>query len=133
MTNRYPTPFCTLLAFAALFLTTSSVSAQLLKKERADENTYMPVVPTKTFEEIQQKDSADKDKVISAQQDLLKRRYDLSDRPSNVKMSGGRKAVQEGVRVKPKDNVDFNRLGQMTPEQIKQQDAFPIQRTTPRG
>ena len=60
----------------------------------------MPVVPTKTFDDIYKQDTADKAKVLSDQKALLEKRYDLRNNPSNVQMSGKRKAVQQGVRVK---------------------------------
>jgi len=93
--------------------------------EPADQ-TYMPVVPAKSFEETLKQDSADKDKVMSDQQALLEKRYDLRDDPSDVKMSGERKAVQQGVRVKLSSGMTWDKLGDMTPEQIKQQNAFPM-------
>ncbi|HEX3600567.1 MAG TPA: cytochrome B6, partial [Lacipirellulaceae bacterium] len=90
------------------------------------DQTYMPVVPTKSFEETLKQDSADKDKVMSDQQSLLEKRYDLRDDPSDVKMSGERKAVQQGVRVRLSNGMTWNKLGDMTPEQIKKLDAFPM-------
>ena len=71
-------------------------------------------------------DTADKAKVMSDQKALLEKRYDLSDNPSNVQMSGKRKAVQQGVRVKLHGGATWDKLGGMTPEQIKQQNAFPM-------
>ena len=110
-------------ALVGLFAATAS--AQLLKPQRADENTYMPVVPTKTFEEIFKQDSAEKDKVMNAQKALLESRYDLRNNPSNVQMSGKRKAVQQGVRVKLHDGASWSSLASMKPEQIKEQNLFP--------
>ena len=40
-------------------------------------------------------------------------------------MSGERKKVQEGVRVKLRDGQSWDRLAQMKPEEIKSQDAWP--------
>lgn len=90
------------------------------------DQTYMPVVPTKSFEEVFQQDSADKAKVMSDQKALLEKRYDLSDKPSNVQMSGKRKVVQQGVRVKLSGGTTWDKLNSMTPDQIKQQNAFPM-------
>ena len=56
---------------------------------------------------------------------LLDERYDLGDRPSQVKMSGGRKPVQEGVRVKLPHGMTWDRLAQMSPDEIRAADAFP--------
>ena len=62
--------------------------------------TYRVMVPDLDFATTRKRDEAEKPQVMSAQRALLEERYDLSSRPSPVKMSGGRKAVQEGVRVK---------------------------------
>jgi cytochrome c peroxidase len=98
----------------------------------ADENgpkkdqTYIPVVVNESFEEIFDKDTGEKDGVMSRQKALLQKRYDLGDRASDVKMSGKRKAVQEGVRVKLPSGTTWEKLGNMTPEQIKRQNVFPM-------
>lgn len=89
------------------------------------DQTYMPVVPTKSFDDVLKQDSADKAKVMAAQKALLEERYDLRDNPSNVQMSGNRKAVQQGVRAKLGSGVTWAKLGGMTPDEIKQQDIFP--------
>lgn len=89
------------------------------------DQTYMPVVPTKSFDEVYKQDTADKAKVMADQKTLLEERYDLRDNPSNVQMSGNRKAVQQGVRAKLGSGKTWEKLGGMTPDEIKQQDAFP--------
>jgi cytochrome c peroxidase len=106
-------------------LLATTASAQQLRPQRAEENTYLPVVPTKSFEETFQQDTADKQNVMNAQQALLASRYDLRNNPSNVQMSGNRKAVQQGVRVKLHGNVTWASLAGMTSEQIKSQNLFP--------
>jgi cytochrome c peroxidase len=64
--------------------------------------------------------------VLARQKALLEKRYDLSDNASNVQMSGKRKAVQQGVRVKLPNGATWDRLNSMTPEQIKRQNLFPM-------
>jgi cytochrome c peroxidase len=67
----------------------------------------------------------DKDPIMQRQQQLLQSRYDLSNKPSNtVKMSGG-KAVQVDVRVKLPDNVTWEQLSKMSPDDIKDKNLFP--------
>jgi cytochrome c peroxidase len=87
--------------------------------------TYMPVVIAETFERIMERDAAAKPGVMERQAQLLARRYDLSDRPSTVMMSGGRKAVQEGVRVLLPEGVTWEQLSAMTPAELKQRKLFP--------
>jgi cytochrome c peroxidase len=90
------------------------------------DQTYMPVVPTGSFEDIYKADTNEKDDVAARQKALLEKRYDLSDNPSDVQMSGKRKAVQQGVRVKLPNGATWDRLNSMTPEQIKRQNMFPM-------
>ena len=85
--------------------------------------TYIPV--TGDFEAARVKDIKEKDDYIERQRKLLERRYDLSDRPSKVMMSAGRRAVQEGVRVKLPDGMTWEKLAAMSPEMIKEKGLFP--------
>jgi cytochrome c peroxidase len=94
--------------------------------EPPKDQTYMPVVPTKSFDDIYKGDTGEKDAVMEAQKSLLEKRYDLSDNASNVPMSGKRKMVQQGVRVKLSEGVSWDQLSNMSPEQIKEQNAFPM-------
>jgi len=86
--------------------------------------TYIPVV-TPEFEEIMKMDVAEKGKFAKRQQELLKRRYDLGDKPSEVMMSAGRKPVQKGVRVKLPKDVTWEQLNAMAPDEVKQKGLFP--------
>lgn len=90
-----------------------------------DPATYMPVVIKRTFAEIRTADEAMKPEVNARQLRLLETRYDLSDNPSAVMMSAGRKAVQQGVRVKLHGGVTWAALNRMTPAEIKERDLFP--------
>jgi cytochrome c peroxidase len=57
---------------------------------------------------------------------LLAERYDLENRPAKgVMMSGGRKAVQQGVRVKLPGGLTWERLAAMSPDEIREKDLFP--------
>jgi cytochrome c peroxidase len=106
-------------------LFSATASAQTAQQIQAGENTFMPVVPTKPFEEVFQQDSATKGAVQDAQAALLAERYDLRNNPSNVQMSGNRKPVQQGVRVKLHGGATWANLVAMPPEQVKAQNLFP--------
>jgi cytochrome c peroxidase len=57
--------------------------------------------------------------------DLLNMRYDLSDTPAaGVTMSQG-KAIQDGIRAKLSKGMTWDKLGQMSPADIKEKDVFP--------
>jgi cytochrome c peroxidase len=87
--------------------------------------TYRPL-PTQPFEAVRAQDEAQKPMIMERQEALLDQRYDLSDRPiGNVMMSGGRKPIQAGVRVKLADGVTWDQLAAMSAADIRQQNAFP--------
>jgi cytochrome c peroxidase len=106
-------------AMSALLLSVSSLAAE------APPSSYMPVVPKEDFATTMQRMSTAKAGVMRRQQDLLNSRYDLGNRPaSGVTMSKG-KAVQGGVRAKLPRGTTWDRLGGMSPEQIRDQGVFP--------
>lgn len=87
--------------------------------------TYRPL-PTVPFDTVKANDEAAKPRVMQRQRALLNERYDLSDKPiPGAKMSGGRKAVQGGVRVKLPTGATWDSLASMTPDEIKQKGLFP--------
>ena len=97
-------------------------AADLLDAERS---IYRPTVTRRDFATTMRDDVAAREGVSARQQQLLQARYDLADRPrGGVMMSGGRKAVQEGLRVKLAGG-SWDELGAMTPDQIKTGDLFP--------
>ncbi len=95
-------------------------------KAKNDDKSYMPVVIAKDFETIHKEDAAQKDEVLQQQKKLLEQRYDLRDEPAEIKASGGRKAVQAGVRVKLPMGTTWQQLAEMTPEDIKAKNLFPM-------
>jgi len=87
--------------------------------------TYRKSVPEEDFDTVKARDEKDKPRAMQRQRELLEERYDLSDHASDVKMSGGRRSVQEGVRVKLQGGMTWKRLSQMSPAQIREANAFP--------
>ncbi|MCB2184313.1 MAG: cytochrome B6 [Desulfobulbaceae bacterium] len=87
--------------------------------------TYLPVMVDTEFDTMKKIDMQMKNKIMERQQVLLERRYDLRNRPSDIMMSAGRKPVQEGVRVKLPQNMTWDRLNSMTPEEIRDKGVFP--------
>ncbi len=125
MRTRQKKSLLGLLATASALIIAGALVAQNSKELDTDQ-TYMPVVPSRSFQEMMDHDVQNKDRIETRQQQLLSRRYDLADRPSEVMMSAGRKPVQKGVRVKLKDGTTWQELNKMTPEEIKQANAFPM-------
>jgi cytochrome c peroxidase len=105
---------------AALVFVSAAASQQTEKK-----SSYAPVDIREDFQAVLSRMRAAKAEVMSRQKALLEERYDLSDRPaSGVTMSRG-KAVQEGVRIKLGSGMTWEKLAAMTPQQIRQQGAWP--------
>ena len=129
MTSRSPDLRWPLLAGAigACLLAAAALRAQEghLPDEVDEDQSYMPVVPTEPFEAIYERESANKDQVMAQQRELLTARYDLRDDAADVWMSGRRKRVQQGVRVKLPEGVTWEQLGQLSPAEIKAKDLFP--------
>jgi cytochrome c peroxidase len=97
--------------------------AQEIKK-RGD-TSYMPVDIKESFASIIKRMKADKPKNEKRHQDLLTARYDLSNRPSKDAAMFRGKPLQEGVRAKLKSGVTWAALAGMSPEQIRERNAFP--------
>ncbi len=88
------------------------------------DTTYRPL-PTLPFSVVKANDEAQKPAVQQRQAALLAARYDLADRPSDVMMSGGRKAVQAGARVKLPAGATWDGLAKMAPEEIRNRGLLP--------
>ncbi len=88
-------------------------------------SSYSPVVIQEEFAATMARMKAAKPEVMKRQMALLEERYDLSDRPSGLMMSAGRRAVQEGVRVKLPKGVTWQQLSAMTPEEIRDKGLWP--------
>ncbi len=87
--------------------------------------SYAPVSGTESFDSVKERMSEAKDKILKTHNALLKKRYDLSNRPNRAaKMSRG-KGVQAGVRVKLNQGLTWDSLAQMTPKEIKDKNLWP--------
>ena len=115
-------PKAILPATAALVLTCSLAA---LSDPLPPDATYRPL-PTLPFTAVKAADEAQKPQVMQRQADLLNQRYDLSDQPiPGVMMSGGRKPIQGGVRVKLPPGVTWESLAAMSPDEIRQRGLLP--------
>ncbi len=89
-------------------------------------SSYAPVVITEAFQTIKSRMEGQKRGIMQRQRSLLEQRYDLSNKPAaGVRMTRG-KAVQGGVRARLPSGVTWEELGAMTPEQVRDRNAFPI-------
>ncbi len=115
---------------ATVFLFVGGVSAQEADKKPAQEanqkkSSYMPADIKENFAEIMTRMKRAKPEVMQRQIDLLKARYDLSNRPAKgVTMSRG-KPIQEGVRITLPKEMTWEKLATLSPEEIREKDMFP--------
>ena len=112
-----------------LLLSVSSacvVAASIASADPLPPDTSYRPLPTQPFDVVKAEDEAQKKSVSQRQQRLLEERYDLSDRPlPGVTMSGGRKPVQGGVRVRLPQGVSWDSLSSMSPDEIRQKGLLP--------
>ncbi|MGZ5191830.1 MAG: hypothetical protein ACXWCZ_12525, partial [Flavisolibacter sp.] len=78
------------------------------------------------FESMMKKMKAEKPAIMKKQQELLNDRYDLSNNPSDMQMSGKRKYIQKGIRVKLPQGITWDQLASMKPEEIKEKGLWPM-------
>ena len=108
------------IAAAALF------SIPVAADQLPPDASYRPL-PTLPLDAVKAADEAEKPQVAQRQQALLEQRYDLSDHPiPGVMMSGGRKPVQGGVRVKLAAGASWDGLAAMSPDEIRERELLPL-------
>src|SRR6266478_3178360 len=93
-------------------------SAAPTKPENEKPKSSYISVNEEDFQTVFARMSAEKPAIMKRQMALLSERYDLSDRPAATTMSRG-KHIQEGVRVKLPSGMTWEKLADMTPDQIK--------------
>ena len=107
-----------------LVLMTSCCGSSLLGQEER-KSSYSPVVPKEEFSATMVRMKAEKAAVTKRQAELLQTRYDLRNDPSpGIAMTRG-KPVQQGIRVKLAPGTSWERLGTLTPGEIRDGDLFP--------
>jgi len=111
-----------LVAAPALLIPGLLLSAQA---QQAPPSSYAPVTSAEDFKTIMARMVAAKPAIMEKHLKLLSERYDLSDRPAKgVTMSRG-KPVQAGVRVKLPPGMTWQKLAEMTPDEIREKDLWP--------
>jgi cytochrome c peroxidase len=114
-----------LLKTAALFSGAALLALAAFADSLPPDATYRPL-PAEPLDAVRATDEAQKPQVLQRQQAVLEQRYDVSNRPiPNTMMSGGRKPVQGGVRVKLPAGVTWDNLAAMNPDEIRQRGLLP--------
>jgi cytochrome c peroxidase len=114
----------TLTASALVAASLAMSSAAHAQGEPKRPSSYAPVVIKDDFATIKTRMEAAKPEIMARQQNLLKERYDLSNRPSAATMTRG-KPLQEGVRVLLQSGQTWESLAALTAEEIRDKDLIP--------
>ncbi|HYV26251.1 MAG TPA: cytochrome B6 [Candidatus Eisenbacteria bacterium] len=89
------------------------------------QSSYAPVIPKEEFSAAMSRMKTEKQALMNRQNDLLQERYDLRNNPApNVTMARG-KPIQGGIRVKLAPGTSWEKLANLTPEEIRANDLFP--------
>ena len=107
-----------------LILAGALVAGAAEVKKRGD-TSYMKVDQKEPFASVLKRMVADKPNVERRHREVLESRYDLSNRPSKGAAMFRGKPLQEGVRAKLREGVTWQSLAAMSPDQIRERDAFP--------
>jgi len=88
-------------------------------------SSYAPTVE-EPFATVMQRMEQQKPGIMQRQITLLAERYDLSDHPSNTQRMDRSKPLQEGVRVKLAPGMTWEQLSEMSPDEIREKNVFPL-------
>ncbi len=132
MKTRNVFAFCAALVVGVTFIATPvTVLAKASEKpphghELPKKGTsYAPVDLKEDVAVVIARMHAAKPAVMTRQMELLKARYDLANRPAKESTMSRGKPVQEGIRVTLPQGMTWDKLQAMTPEEIREKDAFP--------
>lgn len=106
--------------FTAALILGSASSHGAKEKGKEPASSYAPVVVKEDFAATMSRMKAEKPKVMARHMELLKARYDLSDPPAKGATMTKGKPLQEGVRAKLGKDLTWEKLGAMTPEDIRE-------------
>jgi len=95
-------------------------------KDTGEQTYTIPIVAEESFKTVMERDQREKPGVMRRQQSLLESRYDLANRPAKLMMSGGRRALQQGIRVKLPAGMTWEKLAAMSPDEIREKGLFPL-------
>ena len=91
----------------------------------APPSSYKAVVATESFPAMRDRMSAAKTELMRRQEERLRERYDLADRPvEGVTMSGG-KPIQGGIRALLPRGATWEGLAKLPPEELRNRELWP--------
>lgn len=124
MSDQSSSPFRFSLC-AALIAGAVALPAVAAAPPEKRESSYMEVKTSETFDQMVQRRKQEKAARAKRHEALLKDRYDLSNRShKDVKMFRG-KPVPMGPTARLKNGLTWERLAQMSPDEIRDKNVFP--------
>lgn len=90
------------------------------------QTSFSPTTVTENFATTLQRKQNEKTRTLTRQTALLEERYDLSDTPSKQFKMDRAKPLQEGVRVKLPAGMTWEKLSDMSPDEIREKGMFPL-------
>ena len=103
----------------------AAVAAQPDRPPQKRESSFAPVVITEPFDVMMARKKRAKSDVMRRHLDFLKERYDLSRRVSRDATMFRGKPLPVGPTARLKGGMTWERLGAMTPAEIREQGVFP--------
>ena len=123
--RRKNLPWIALAGIAIGAWTLSGSAQERPAPEKPPPSSFAPVVDKEPFPAVLKRMSDAKPGVMEKQMKLLETRYDLRDIPSRGTTMTRGKPVQVGPRAKLPAGTTWDKLGAMTPEQIKAEGLWP--------
>src|SRR5258708_3960455 len=102
-----------------------SLVLQVTHAQDQGKTSYMKLDIVESFTSIMARMKSAKPGIEKRQSDLLNERYDLSNRPARGVAMERDKPLQEGVRVKLAEGMNWEKLASMSPEEIRDKNLFP--------
>ena len=90
------------------------------------QTSFSPTTVTENFAATMLRKQNEKTQIMARQTALLEERYDLSDTPSKQFKMDRAKPLQEGVRVKLPAGMTWEKLSDMSPDEIREKGMFPL-------
>jgi cytochrome c peroxidase len=108
-----------------LVLAAAALAVGAAEVKKRGDTSYMTVDQKESFASIFKRMTAEKPRIEKRHREMLEGRYDLSNLPSKVAKMFRGKPLQEGVRARLPEGVTWQSLVAMSPEQIRERNAFP--------
>jgi cytochrome c peroxidase len=103
----------------------ATVAAARAQETQKRASSYLPVDIREDFDTIRSRMAGAKPALMERQENLLRERYDLADRPAKaITMTRG-KPIQQGPRALLASGMTWEKLAALPADEIREKDLFP--------